>query len=245
MKQLIKNHGPAWLHRWLHQRGLYQNYVPAPGRVNTGDLNRLKPLSTEFGYDRGGPVDRYYIERFLQEQAADIKGRVLEIGDNEYSMRFGGSQITKSDILHIDDSNPQATIVGDLANAPQIPDNSFDCIVLTQTLHLIYECKDALATCHRILKAGGVLLLTVPGITPIDHDSWKTTWYWSFTELALRRMAEESFKTDKLQLQTFGNVYTATSFLYGLGLPEVDQRKLQHQDPHYPVTITLRAQKEG
>jgi SAM-dependent methyltransferase len=243
MKDVIKKWGPAPLHRWLHQRGMYKSYRPALGKAYAGDLKRMSPLSTEFGYDRGGPVDRYYIESFLAAEADAIRGRVLEIGDNEYSMRFGGKQITQSDILHVDDSNPQATIVGDLANAPHIPDNSFDCIVLTQTLHLIYECRQALATCYRILKPGGVLLLTSPGITPIDHGSWKDTWYWSFTELSLRRMAAEHFQDNQLELQTYGNVFVATSFLYGMGLPELSPQQLDYRDPHFPVIITLKARK--
>jgi ubiquinone/menaquinone biosynthesis C-methylase UbiE len=75
----------------------------------------------------------------------------------------------------VDASNPQATFVGDLSHAPQLPDAAFDCVVLTQTLHLIYDFKGAIATCYRILKPGGALLLTVPGITHIDQGSGKTS----------------------------------------------------------------------
>ncbi len=79
---------------------------------------------------------------------------MLEIGDNEYTLKFGKSSVTKSEILHVKEKNPNATIIGDISYAPQISDNSFDCIVLTQTLHLIYDFKQALATCYRILKPG-------------------------------------------------------------------------------------------
>lgn len=215
----------------------------APGNVKLGDFNRTTPFSTQFGYDRGGPVDRFYIENFLEREALSVRGRALEIGDNAYTMLYGGDRITKSDILHVDDSNPNATLVGDISNAPDLPDNTFDCIILTQTLHLIYNFKDALRTCHRILKPGGTLLLTVPGITPIDHGEWKDTWYWAFTDKAMQRLMEETFPDSEIEVHPFGNVFTATAFLYGMGLPEVPSDKLSYNDPHYQVIITVKATK--
>ena len=223
--------------------GVYKYAIPPKGKIRRGDFDRTKPFSKAFGYDRGGPVDRYYIENFLEQEAASIKGRALEIGDNDYTLRFGATKITKSDILHIDDSNPQATFVGDLSNAPHLPDNSFDCIILTQTLHLIYDFKAAIQTCYRILKPGGVLLLTVPGITPIDQGEWKNIWLWSFTEASIKRLLSEAFSKENYDVRTHGNVLVATSFLYGAGLPEMKKEELDYVDPHYPVIITASAQK--
>jgi glycosyltransferase involved in cell wall biosynthesis/SAM-dependent methyltransferase len=216
---------------------------PAVGKVKLGDFARHTPFSTQFGYDRGGPVDRYYIENFLSQAAPLVRGRVLEIGDNAYTLLYGGEKVTRSDILHVDDSNPQATWVGDISHAPHIPDNTFDCIILTQTLHLIYHFREALLTCFRILKPGGSLLLTVPGITPIDHGEWKETWYWSFTDKSMRRLMGETFPRSNVVVYPFGNVFTATAFLYGMGLPEVPPAELLYDDPHYQVIITVKATK--
>jgi ubiquinone/menaquinone biosynthesis C-methylase UbiE len=143
----------------------------------------------------------------------------------------------------VDATNPKATFIGDLSNAPQLPDNAFDCIVLTQTLHLIYDIKGALATCYRILKPGGALLLTSPGITPIDHGEWKKTWYWSFTDKALIKLFEESFPVSNVEVKTFGNVFVATAFLYGMGVTEVPQTSLDYHYPHFQVIITVKAVK--
>lgn len=231
------------MQRLLFRAGVYPNFRPLPGHVEVGDLGRTQPFSTQFGYDRGGPVDRYYIENFLQRESAWVKGRVLEIGDNSYTLRFGGDRLTKSDVLHVHSNNPMATLVGDLSDAPQIPDNTFDCIILTQTLHLIYNLKGALQTCERILKPGGVLLLTVPGISHIDHDEWNDNWLWSFTAASLRRLLSEVFPADHLALQTHGNVFIATAFLYGMGVSEVTREQLDFTDPHYQVIITAKATK--
>ncbi|MGY2134536.1 glycosyltransferase [Hymenobacter sp. HD11105] len=241
VKKLLKQCAPASGLRFLLKAGLYPGYCPAVGQVVLGDLARTSPLSTEFGYDRGGPVDRYYIEGFLQAHAPTIRGRVLEIGDNAYTLRFGQG-VTQSDILHVDESNPHATFIGDLSHAPHLPDNAFDCIVLTQTLHLIYDYKLALATCHRVLKPGGVLLLTVPGITPIDRGEWQRTWYWSFTDRALVRLFAEVFPGEAT-ITSYGNVLIATAFLYGLGRGEVTTEQLDYYDPQFQVINSVKAVK--
>lgn len=211
--------------------------------INLGDLNRTTPFSTQFGYDRGGPVDRYYIENFLAENASLIKGRILEIGDNEYTLKFGGDKIEKSDILHIDDSNKKATFIGDLSDAPHLPSDSFDCIVLTQTLHLIYDYKAAIETCYRVLKPNGTLLLTVPGISHIAQDEWRKYWLWAFTNASMERIMQEHFPGNNVSINTYGNVLVASAFLYGMGLPEMKKEQMDYHDPHYQVIITVRATK--
>jgi glycosyltransferase involved in cell wall biosynthesis len=241
-KRLLKRLAPsAWL-RGMQQAGLYRGYLPAVGRVALGDFGRVTPFSTGFGYDRGGPIDRYYIEAFLQKEATAIRGRVMEVGDNEYTLRFG-QEVTHSDILHVDPANEKATIIADLSAAPQIVDNLFDCIILTQTLHLIYDYKQALATCFRILKPGGTLLLTVPGLTPIDKGEWKESWYWSFTDKALQRLLGDTFPAPETEINSFGNVFIASTFLYGMGVAEVTIEQLNHYDPQFQVINTVKAIK--
>ncbi|HEY0653433.1 MAG TPA: glycosyltransferase [Chryseosolibacter sp.] len=229
--------------KFLHEVGLYERYVPPVGKVNPGDFERLTPFSDDFGFDRGGAIDRFYIERFIDTNRSSVKGTVLEIGDNEYTLRYGQSLVRKSDILHIDASNTKATYVGDITNVPQIPSEYFDCIIFTQTLHLIYDFKSALHTCYRILKPGGTLLLTVPGITQVDRGLWKDYWLWSFTDTAMRKVMSETFNGSQVEINTHGNVHVASAFLYGMGLPEMSSKALAYNDPSYQVIITVKAVK--
>lgn len=218
-------------------------YTPSIGHVKWGDFNRIKPIRNNFGLDDGDPVDRYYIKNFLAQHADDIKGRVLEIGDNSYTRMFGRDKVIKSDILHIDENNPQATFTGDLATADHIPSNIFDCIILTQTLHLIYDIRAALITLHRILKPGGVLLVTVPGISQIDETEWGHCWYWSFTEHSMKRLFNEVFPADKFSVNSQGNVLAAVAFLHGLVKEELSKELLDYNDPYYQVSIMVKAVK--
>ena len=222
----------------------FSTSIPSPGFVHLGDFNRTSPFSKDFGYDRGGPVDRYYIEGFLEENKHFVKGHVLEIGDDDYTERFGEEKVERSEVLHINDQNPKATLIGDLSHLPDVPSDSFDCIILTQTLQLIYECREALRTCHRILKPGGVLLLTVPGISHIEYHDWKDVWLWSFTETSIRQMLHEAFANEDIHTKTYGNVLIASAFLYGMGRPELNKRQLDKTDPNYQVIISAWAQKK-
>ena len=219
------------------------NGAPAPGGIQFGTLRRVTPVSRMWGYDRGLPIDRYYIENFLARQSGDIRGRVLEIEDSTYTHRFGGNRVTRSDILHVVEGNPLATIVGDLADAPQIPSNIFDCIILTQTLQLIYDFRAAIQTLHRVIRPGGVVLVTFPGISQNNDRDWCDNWYWSFTPLSARRMFEEAFLPEEIKIQSFGNVLSASSFLFGLSAGELTREELEHAERGYEVTITLRASK--
>lgn len=210
------------------------------GTFRFGDLAAATPVSNDFGWDRGQPVDRHYVEDFLAQHADLIRGRVLEIGDDAYSRRFGGTQITRQDVLHRKPV-PEATIVGDLSVSGTLPEAAFDAIVLTQTLHLIYDMPAALIELRRALRPGGTLLVTVPGITPIDRKEWRDSWYWSLTEASLQRMIDEVFGPGSRQVGCYGNVYAACCFLQGLAVEEVDPRLLSTFDSAFPVVIWARA----
>lgn len=215
--------------------------VPVGG-VAFGDFRRLVPISALWGYDRGLPIDRYYIERFLGEQASDIRGDVLEVGDDAYTRRFGGGRVTRSDVLNLDDL-PGTTIRADLTSAPQVPSDRFDCIVFTQTLQLIYDVRAAVATLHRILRPGGVLLATFPGITHSLDGRWSAHWCWSFTPSSAMRLFGEVFPEKALAVDGHGNVLAAVAFLHGLAAEELRPEELDFRSPAFDVTIAVRAVK--
>lgn len=228
----------ARLTRWRRRTSL----IPL-GWARLGILHRLNPISRRFGADRGRPIDRYYIERFLEVNAPHISGRVLEIGDAAYTRQFGGDRVLRSDVLHVEEGNPEATFVGDLASADHIPSDAFDCVILTQTLQFIYDVPAGIATIHRILKPGGVLLSTFPGITHTGDPHWCSTWCWSFTTVSAERLFREKFDERHVAIESFGNVLVAAAFLYGLADRELSRRELDYHDPFYPVVITVRAVK--
>lgn len=211
------------------------------GSVRFGDLARTKPISRQYGFDRGRPIDRIYVEKFLAECSKDIKGRVLEVGAPTYSRRFG-SGITKQDVLHVR-NEPGATIVGDLSTPGLLPVGAFDCIILTQTLHLVYDMSAAVRELNAALAPGGVLLVTVPGVSAVDRGEWGDSWCWSLTAQSARRLFADVFGPENVTVESHGNVYAATCFLHGLAAEEAEGDWLAEHDPAYPVTIAVRARR--
>jgi peptidoglycan/xylan/chitin deacetylase (PgdA/CDA1 family) len=148
-------------------------------------------------------------------------------------------------VLHVVEGDPQATIIADLTSADHIPSETFDCIILTQTLQLIYDVRAALKTIYRILKPSGVVLATFPGISQTYDNEWGSQWYWNFTSVSARRLFEEAFPVENLKVESFGNVLAAISFLHGLAVDELPREELDYRDPGYDVTIAVRAGKPG
>jgi SAM-dependent methyltransferase len=218
--------------------------MTTPAALDLGDLRRVTPIDSGFGLGRGKPVDRHYIESFLRQHASDVRGRVLEVADDTYTEQFGGARVTQRDILHVDESNPRATLVADLADADDVPGDSFDCFICTQTLTYIYDVKGALATIRRILKPGGVLLATVPGISqmsPYDRDRWGE--YWRFTAQSLGRLLGDAFGNPNVAVESYGNVLASTAFLQGLCAGDLRRDELEHRDQRYQMLIAGRAVK--
>ena len=205
-------------------------------------MRRTTPFSDDHGFDRGSPIDRYYIERFLAQHRADIRGHVLEAGDRRYTERYG-SGVRQSDILDVTPTNPLATIVADLTAANAIPGDQFDCFVLTQTLHLVYDVPAALRHAHRILRPGGVLLATAPAIGRIANPSDGTT-YWRFTNASCARLFSEAFGAENVTVASHGSVLTCVTHLLGLAYEEIGPAELAFEDPRFPVVVTVRAVKQ-
>lgn len=215
---------------------------PKRFKPNFGNLRTTRPISKNFGYERGLPIDRYYIENFLLDNSAFIRGNAIEVGDNTYTLKFGSEHLEAADSIHI--SDPNATYVTDLANDTQLPENYYDCAIITQTLHFIYDYQSAMNKLYDILKPGGVLLLTTPGISQLSNDLWKEMWYWSFTKASLKEIATSSgFEEHNYLIENHGNVLTSSAFLYGLCTTDLTKKELDYKDEQFQQIITLLARK--
>lgn len=213
-------------------------------KTNWYNLRNLKPVSKVFALDRGTPIDRVYIEDFLEKNRDCVQGVVCEIADNTYSKKFA-SDVQKFEVLHYTNDNKNATIIGDLTQSIVLPKGSIDCFILTQTLNFIYDFKLAIQGLHYMLKNEGIALVTVSGISQIsryDMDRWGD--YWRFTDLSIQKAFEEIFGSGNVEVETYGNVLASTAFLQGIAAEELSKDELFHKDNDYQVTIVIKAKKQ-
>jgi SAM-dependent methyltransferase len=212
-------------------------------RVKWGDLARLSPFSEVWGTDRGLPIDRHYIHQFLERHRSDIRGRVLEVKDPHYAKMFGGAQVLETEILDVDPANPQATLITDLTSEDQLPASQFDCFILTQTIHIVYDIKTAVSHARQVLKPGGVLLCTVPAVSRINYENGglEAGDFWRLTRAAILRLFGDVFGNDNVTVETYGNVRVCAAFLYGLAAEELSSEDLSLDDQWFPLVHCIRA----
>jgi SAM-dependent methyltransferase len=202
----------------------------------------VQPISQCGGFDRGLPAHRYYVQEFLQEFSPCIHGHCLEFQENVYTSRYGGSRVAKIDILNKEDDNPRATIVADLTKSPDIPSDSFDCIICTHSLHMILEVDKAISELHRILKPRGVLLVAVPTIGRAYaecHEKWR------FTPEGLQLLLARVFGDENVLVRAYGNSLTAAGTLRGLVAHEFTREELNYHDLRFTMETCAKATKQS
>jgi SAM-dependent methyltransferase len=203
-----------------------------------GNMRRISPFSTAYGFERGTPVDRYYLDRFLDANRALIMGRVLEVQVPSYTKRFG-EDVTES---HTVDINPrfQTTYTCDLADGTPIPSDYYDCLLAPNTLQHLLDLRAALRTMLRVVKPGGTLLASAAMLLPLIPEGGD---YWRLTPEGWRVVLEEEWPQCEIAVQGNGNCLSAAAAMYGLTLEELKPAELEAYDPRYPVLITIRCRK--
>jgi SAM-dependent methyltransferase len=217
----------------------------APGSVRRERARPVlpaAPLHRRYGLRVGRPVDRFYIERFLERHASDVRGRTLEVLDATYTRRFGGARVTHADVVDLDPANAAATLRGNLETGEGVPRETYDCFVCTQTISITYDFAGALDTAYAALRPGGVLLLTVPGIShQAEPDGELFADHWRFTWRAIARLLGERFGAENVDVHAEGTVAACAAFLYGIPAAELDPGRLDPHDPDYEMVVCARA----
>ena len=208
-----------------------------------GVLRRTTLLSSRWGSDRGNPIDRYYIEQFLQQQRKDIHGRVLEVGNRNYTQRHG-SDVEHCDVLDNNPENPQETLLVDMENAETLPSSQYDCSVLTQVLQFVLHLRPCLEQLHQSMRFRGVMLATVPCVSRLDLAYREGKDYWHFTAAACKLPFGEVFGADQASVYPYGNFLVSIAFLAGVATEELSQRELVVKDETFQFLVAIKAVTE-
>lgn len=200
------------------------------------------PISPLVGIDRGTPIDRYFIEQFLHAHRGDIRGTVLEVKDRDYTVRFGGMSVSRSDVLDVLRDNPRANIYDDVRSLASIPDTTYDCFILTQVLQYVDDLDAALASIRRVLKVGGVALVSVPTHGKLDgHEDNVPGHFWRLTPDSARYIFQRHFTPDELAIKPWGNPRLAIGFLAGLAIEDLSRREIDTYVPEFTCGVLIRA----
>jgi hypothetical protein len=216
------------------------------GRPRWGDLKRRRPVSDHYGFDRGLPVDRRYIEVFLTAHSARVRGDVLEVLRPEYTERFGAAGV-RSHVVDINPGNRRATVIADLCQAGSLPAAAYDCIVLTQTLQFLAAPDRGLANLWQSLRLGGALLLTVPCAARIDTTAPDGD-FWRWTPAGLALLVNQHCPGGAIQVSAAGNLVASVAALMGLAVEDLQPGDLDGDDPDFPLiacAVAIKPVSEG
>lgn len=206
-----------------------------------GNLRRTTPFSSNYGFERGTPVDRFYLDRFLDQNRVLITGKVLEIQMSSYTRRFGHDVVE----AHSVDINPEVhpTFVCDLADCGEvIPNDYYDCFLLPNTFSFLRRPHESLREVLRVVRPGGAILGSACVLLPLIPDGPQ---YWHVTERGWLELSRNVWPDCDVRIESHGNCLVAVAAMLGLALEELRPAELEIHDPRYPVLITLLCRKPG
>lgn len=198
-----------------------------------GNLSRTHPM-TDWGTGRGTPVDRWYIERYLQSHASAVAGRVLEVKMDAYASWLGASTV---EVVDIDPANARADVVGDLCDEATLEPGRYDAAVITQTLQFVSDPVAAVRNLLVALRPGGTLLLTVPCLSRLCDASDR--WRWTPAGLG-HLLAGVAGPGANIEVTGLGNGLAGRAFLFGLAAEDLPATTLALEDVDYPLIVGAR-----
>jgi|RhiMethySRZTD1v2_1073278.scaffolds.fasta_scaffold55141_5 SAM-dependent methyltransferase len=233
----MKERARAWRNRPLVSRAAHP--------VRWGSLRRLAPIGAGSGAQRGMPIDRYYVDRFVQQRAGLVRGRVLEAETPELARRYG-RDVERVDVLDVDAYNDDATLLADLGDAGSLPEAAFDCELLVGVLERVTNLDVAVSNAWRSVALGGALLVSVPTVRAVDRtDAGRGVDTWRMLPAGLQAILELRCPDGDVEVEGFGNVLAATALLMGVAAEELRPSELDHHDPEHPVVACGCVVKRG
>ena len=202
--------------------------------------------SNDFGFRRGTPIDRYYIENFLNFSKDYINGNVLEFGDSFYYNKLSICNNSSCDIFTSEMDNRNDGIIrihGDLSDVHYSLFSKYDCIICTNVLNFIFDINAAILGIYNILKPGAVCIVTLAGysthISRYDYEKWGD--YWRFSDKGAIKLFEKYFEI--IFIKNYGNFYSATAQMSGFSIEELEIEKINSNEKDYTMLTGLVLKK--
>jgi hypothetical protein len=196
-----------------------------------------------FGFDRGTPIDRYYVEKFFEKHRDVITGNILEIDRNMYAGQFGRN-VLRVDSFDIEaDPSCPPTFVCDLAHCENvIPTEAYDCVLLPCTLSVLRELGPCLRNALRVVRPNGVILASCATFMPLNTENAD---YWHYSPAGWREFLPSVWPGCEIVVEGYGNCLAVVAASMGLVVEDVTPKELDYCDPILPVTTTVFCRKAG
>lgn len=152
-------------------------------------------------------ITRHKLETFLRKYRTDAYTLDIGCGEQPYNHLFPNS-------IHVDyDNTRKPDVVADIHHLEQFEDNTFECILCTEVLEHCYAPWIAADELFRVLKPGGLLLLSTRFIYPL-HDT--PTDYYRYTKYGLQQIFRQfhilELQEEAATEETIGIIFQRLAF---------------------------------
>jgi SAM-dependent methyltransferase len=192
--------------------------------------HKLLPISTDFGWSRGTPVGRHYVNKFVAEMATGLGGTVLEFGESRYKACF--KTVQQYQVIDVV-PGPSVDYVCDIHDVSSVPEHYFDVIVCTQVLEHVERPVDALRQLHKLLKHDGHLICTVPFLAHIHYVP--TDFYRFSIDAICSALGTAGFQV--LEARNSGNALVTLGSLLGYAAEDFRSKEMEVVDNVYPFNV--------
>jgi ubiquinone/menaquinone biosynthesis C-methylase UbiE len=172
-------------------------------------------------YTSGNPTRRWlhcsrrdWIGNALRSTPSHLRGRALEVGPGSgvYLSLLAGlfAEVVASDIEaaylkhaeHLCHAHPNLRLVADDVTASAMPAQSFDLILCSEVIEHIADSQAALAGMRRLLKPGGMLILSTPQRYSLLEQTAKIAFLPGMIQLVRKIYREPILETGHINLMT-------------------------------------------
>ena len=218
----------------LERKGLL---VPSVHHLQWGDLRRRFPVDANYGFGRGTPIDRFYLDIFLRKIKKNVCGKILEIGADQKRLDLKkykpGARFDSLDI----EGKSKPTFTANAEVQSILKPRSYDSIL---AFNVLGHCRNPFSVTknmHTWLRPGGIAFCAVSSSQRVGRcpeDCWK------IQPDGLRALFS-NFR--KIQIISYGNLTTTIGALQGLAAEELSKEELLDHHPDYPVLSCVIAEK--
>jgi len=148
---------------------------------------------------------RYYLDQMLLSQK--YYGKVLDVGgkkDNKRGVFRPALENVKSwEYLNIDvDTNPDYCCSADTI---PVEDECFDMVLLNEVLEHLEDPKSVLQECYRVVKKGGMMIISMPFLYAIHADPYD---FQRWTDVKLKQELQHAgFSYEHISVKPMGSLF--------------------------------------